>query len=152
MRDKENQIHAFYNVCCHHGTRICEATEGKFKNSIQCTYHAWTYGLDSKLIGAPFMKEVADFRWEDYPLRAAPIELLEGFIFVYLGFPGPPTRTGEEPEPFAKTYAPLIGRLSQWKMGELKTYKRISYDVKANRKYIFRISMSAITFSLFLIL
>ena len=130
LRDKENRIRAFYNVCRHRGTRICEAAEGKFKNSIQCSYHAWTYGLDGKLIGAPFMKEVADFRWDDYPLRAAPVELWEGFIFIYLGF--------QEPEPFNKTHAPLIGRLSQWKMDELKTHKRISYDVKSNWKYVFQ--------------
>jgi Rieske 2Fe-2S family protein len=61
LRDRENRIRAFYNVCRHRGTRICEVAEGKFKNSIQCTYHAWTYGLDGKLIGAPFMKEVEGF-------------------------------------------------------------------------------------------
>jgi Rieske 2Fe-2S family protein len=61
LRDKENQIRAFFNVCRHRGTRICEAAEGQFSNSIQCTYHAWTYGLDGKLIGAPFMKEVEIF-------------------------------------------------------------------------------------------
>lgn len=130
LRDRENQIRAFYNVCRHRGTRICEAAEGKFKNSIQCSYHAWTYGLDGKLIGAPFMKEVADFRWADYPLRAAPVETWEGFIFVYLGL--------DEPEPFSKTYAPLIGRLSQWNMDSLKSHKRISYDVKSNWKYVFQ--------------
>ena len=128
LRDKENQIRAFYNVCRHRSTRICEAAEGKFKNSIQCTYHAWTYGLDGKLIGAPFMKEVEDFRWEDYPLQAAPVELWEGFIFVHLGL--------GEPEPFAETYAPLIGRLSRWNMGSLASHKRIPYDVNSNWKYV----------------
>ena len=128
LRDRENQIRAFYNVCRHRGTRICEADEGQFSSSIQCSYHAWTYGLDGKLIGAPFMKEVEGFRWEDYPLRAAPIELWEGFIFVNLGL--------GEPEPFAKMYAPLIGRLSQWNMGELKSYQRVSYDLKSNWKYV----------------
>lgn len=136
LRDKEKQIRAFYNVCRHRGTRICKAAEGQFSNSIQCSYHAWTYGLDGKLIGAPFMKEVEGFRWDDYPLRAAPIELWEGFIFVHLGLPGLSAGTGEEPEPFAEMYAPLIGRLSQWNMGELKSHQRISYDLKSNWKYV----------------
>jgi Rieske 2Fe-2S family protein len=130
LRDQENQIRAFFNVCHHRGTRICEATQGRFSHNIQCSYHAWTYGLDGKLIGAPFMKGVKGFRWDDYPLRTAPVELCEGFIFVYLGL--------GEPEPFAKTYAPLIGRLSQWNMGSLTSHKRISYEVKANWKYVFQ--------------
>ena len=138
LRDKEMQIRAFYNVCRHRGTRICEADQGRFSSSIQCTYHAWTYGLDGKLIGAPFMKGVEGFSWEDFPLHAAPVELWEGFIFIHYGFPGVPARDGDEPEPFAEMYAPLIGRLSQWNMESLKSHQRISYDVKANWKYIFQ--------------
>ena len=138
LRDKEMQIRAFYNVCRHRGTRICEADQGRFSSSIQCTYHAWTYGLDGKLIGAPFMKDVEGFSWEDFPLHAAPVELWEGFIFIHYGFPDVPARDGDEPEPFAEMYAPLIGRLSQWNMESLKSHQRISYDVKANWKYIFQ--------------
>jgi len=138
LRDKENQIRAFYNVCRHRGTRICEAVEGQFSNSIQCSYHAWTYGLDGKLIGAPFMKEIEDFRWADYPLRAAPVELWEGFIFVYLGLPDQLAGAGDESKPFTETYTPLIGRLSQWNMSSLTSQKRISYDVKSNWKYVFQ--------------
>lgn len=130
LRDREGVVRALHNVCRHRGTRICEAAEGRFRSSIQCTYHAWTYGLDGKLIGAPFMKDVPGFRWEDYPLQAAPVELWEGFIFVHLG--------GPEPAPFAKTYAPLIGRLSQWNMGSLASHKRIAYDVASNWKYVFQ--------------
>ena len=45
-------VNAFYNVCRHRGTRLCTAPEGAFPNSIQCPYHAWTYDLDGRLIGA----------------------------------------------------------------------------------------------------
>ena len=138
LRDQEKQIRAFYNVCRHRGTRICEVAEGRFSNSIQCSYHAWTYGMDGKLIGAPFMKGVKGFRWEDYPLRAAPVELWEGFIFVHLGLPGQLAGAGDEHEPFMETYAPLIGRLRQWNMGSLRSHKRISYEVQSNWKYIFQ--------------
>ena len=128
LRDRENQIRAFYNVCRHRGTRICKSAEGQFSNSIQCSYHAWTYGLDGKLLGAPFMKDVEGFRWEEYPLRPAPVELWDGFIFIHLSL--------TEPEPFAETYAPLIGRFSRWNLGDLKSHQRIAYDVKSNWKYV----------------
>ena len=61
LRDRQDGVRVFYNVCRHRGTRICEAAEGRFSSSIQCSYHAWTYGLDGKLIGAPFMKDIPDF-------------------------------------------------------------------------------------------
>ncbi len=130
LRDKQGTVCAFYNVCRHRGTRICEAAEGRFSGSLQCSYHAWTYGLDGRLIGAPFMKEVKEFRWEDYPLRAAPVRIWEGLIFVYLGM--------DQPEPFEQTYAALVGRFQPWNMDALKSHRRVVYDVKANWKYIFQ--------------
>ncbi len=130
LRDRENQLRAFYNVCRHRGTRVCEEGEGRFSGSIQCSYHAWTYGLDGGLIGAPFMKEVEGFRREEYPLRAAPLKVWEGFVFVYLGMGGPAA--------FEETCAPLIGRFKQWNMDRLQPHQRIAYDVKSNWKYIFQ--------------
>lgn len=130
LRDKEGVVRAFYNVCRHRGTRICEEGEGRFRGSMQCTYHAWTYGLDGRLIGAPFMKDVKDFALNDHPLRAAPVSVWEGFIFVYLGL--------GEPKPFEETYAALIGRFKPWNMEALRSQRRISYDVKSNWKYIFQ--------------
>ena len=69
--DTTARVHAFHNVCRHRGTRLCTEASGAFAGSIQCPYHAWTYGLDGRLIGAPHMDEVPHFRKEDYPLHAS---------------------------------------------------------------------------------
>jgi Rieske 2Fe-2S family protein len=61
-RSQEGSIHAFHNVCRHRGTRLCTETAGTFAGSIQCPYHAWTYGLDGRLLGAPHMDDVPHFR------------------------------------------------------------------------------------------
>ena len=45
VRDRNDKLHAFYNVCRHRGTRLCEEERGH-AGAIQCPYHAWTYGLD----------------------------------------------------------------------------------------------------------
>ena len=59
---------------------MCEEAEGKFSKTIQCPYHAWTYSLDGKLIGAPLMKDVMDFNKEDYPLHGINLHVWQGFI------------------------------------------------------------------------
>src|SRR5437016_903842 len=50
IRDKSGEIHGFFNVCRHRGTRLIEHRAGGADNgrcgAIQCPYHAWTYGLD----------------------------------------------------------------------------------------------------------
>src|SRR6266705_1126270 len=68
IRDKDEEIHGFFNVCRHRGTRLIQDDKGRCA-AIQCPYHAWTYGLDGRLIGAPHMDEVPGFDKADYPLH-----------------------------------------------------------------------------------
>ena len=51
VRDKEDELRAFLNVCRHRGSLVCEGS-GR-RETLQCPYHAWTYGLDGRLITAP---------------------------------------------------------------------------------------------------
>src|SRR6266542_7002945 len=48
LRDRGGAVRAFFNVCRHRGTRLCEAPRGRLAGSIQCPYHAWTYALDGR--------------------------------------------------------------------------------------------------------
>jgi Rieske 2Fe-2S family protein len=127
IRDQKSQIRGFYNVCRHRGTRLCENENGHL-SAIQCPYHAWTYGLDGRLIGAPHMDEVPGFDKADYPLHPVNLALWEGFIFVHLA---------HEPMPLTEWFAPLAGKFSHWNMSILRPAKRIEYDVRANWKLMF---------------
>src|SRR6185436_7456177 len=77
-RSQSSSVRAFYNVCRHRGTRLCTEQAGVFAGSIQCPYHAWTYDLDGRLIGAPHMDEVPHFRKDTYPLHDVPAETWDG--------------------------------------------------------------------------
>ena len=127
LKDQSGERRAFYNVCRHRGTRLCEATHGKLSETIQCPYHAWTYALDGRLIGAPHMNEVAGFDKQDYPLHAAALGEWEGFLFVNLA---------PDARPLAEAFAPLIGRFARYNLASLKTVRRIEYEVHANWKLI----------------
>src|SRR6185295_17604930 len=81
--DRGGTIRGFYNVCRHRGTRLCEEERGH-SSTIQCPYHAWTYGLDGRLVGAPHMDEVPEFDRTQFSLRPVKLDLWEGFIFVNL--------------------------------------------------------------------
>src|SRR5579863_6628668 len=88
-RDSAGRVRAFYNVCRHRGSRMCEAASGHFQGAIQCPYHAWTYGLDGELKVARNMAEVAGFDRTQYPLKEAALASWEGFIFVNLDATAP---------------------------------------------------------------
>jgi glycine betaine catabolism A len=142
-RDQRSQVKGFYNVCRHRGTRLKEDACGH-ASAIQCPYHAWTYGLDGRLIGAPHMDEAAGFDKADYSLHAVNLALWEGFIFVNLADGGTRLRSEatarQAPGDFislGRRFTPLAGKFSHWNLPQLRSAKRIDYDVRANWKLIF---------------
>jgi Rieske 2Fe-2S family protein len=126
-RSASGDVHAFHNVCRHRGTRLCSDAAGAFPGSIQCPYHAWTYGLDGRLLGAPHMEEVPHFRKEDYPLHRVHTGLWDGHVFLNLA---------AAPPPLAAQLADLPDRFRPWRMDTLRLGRRIVYDVRANWKLI----------------
>jgi Rieske 2Fe-2S family protein len=126
-RDQPGDVRGFYNVCRHRGTRLCEERSGH-SSTIQCPYHAWTYGLDGRLIGAPHMDKVPGFARSEHSLHRVELGLWEGFIFVSLA---------EAPAPLEDFFAPLAGKFSHWNLPKLRSARRIEYDVRANWKLIF---------------
>jgi Rieske 2Fe-2S family protein len=129
VRGADGALRALFNICRHRGTRICSAASGRFSETIQCPYHAWTYTTDGRLIGAPHMQEVEGFRKQDYPLHAAALAEWEGFIFVNIA---------RDPLPFAEWFAPMLDRLSRFNLSGLKVGHRVEYEVAANWKLVFQ--------------
>jgi Rieske 2Fe-2S family protein len=127
VRDRAGTIRAFHNTCRHRGTRLCEKAAGRLSETIQCPYHAWTYALDGRLIGAPSVDAIDDFRKSDHSLFQAATHTWEGFLYV---------NVAERPEPFDLAYAPLIARFSRFNLPMLRVGHRIEYDVKANWKLV----------------
>jgi Rieske 2Fe-2S family protein len=149
VRDQQSTIHGFYNVCRHRGTRLREDQNGHV-SAIQCPYHAWTYSLDGRLIGAPHMDAVSGFDKADYSLHPINLEFWEGFIFVNLAKASTSTgnastrlraATARQAErggyiPLEEWFEPLAGKFSHWNLSKLRSAKRIEYDVCANWKLI----------------
>ncbi len=129
VRDKSGRLRAFFNICRHRGTRICREASGRFHDSIQCSYHAWTYALDGRLVGAPHMKEATEFDMKDYPLHEAGLAEWEGFLFV---------NVAEKPAPFDAAWAPLAGRFARFGLPGLAVGHHVVYQVNANWKLIFQ--------------
>ena len=123
------QVNAFYNVCRHRGTKLCTDEQGAFGRSIQCPYHAWTYDLDGRLIGAPHMEEVPHFQKDAYPLHRVHADVWDGHIFLNLSQATPRTSLQDQLGPLREKFVP-------WRMQDLRLGRRIVYDVKANWKLI----------------
>lgn len=52
VRDKQDQIRVFHNVCSHRGNELVWNAENVGAR-IRCLYHSWTYDLQGNLFGTP---------------------------------------------------------------------------------------------------
>ena len=127
VRDESGRIGAFYNVCRHRGTRLCEAGNGHLAKVIQCPYHAWTYALNGRLVGTPNIAEVEGFDRSDHPLHRIALERWEGFLFVNLS---------DSPPPLSDQLEPNATEFARYRMGDLRSTHRYEYDCDANWKII----------------
>jgi Rieske 2Fe-2S family protein len=128
LRAGAGDVRAFHNHCRHRGSRLCREASGTLGATIQCPYHAWTYGLDGALRAVPAMTEVSGFRTSDYPLHPVALEIWQGFVFISLA---------RQPQPFADALPALVGKFAHRKADELRSAHRKVYEVDANWKLIF---------------
>jgi glycine betaine catabolism A len=141
VRGRDAVLRAFYNVCRHRGCELVltgadapavpESTgsSGTFATGIRCPYHSWTYSLDGSLRSAPFLEEGEGFARADLPLHSVDVDTWGGFVFVRLATDG-------EGGPLLEQLGEGTRRLERYPWAELRTSRRIAYDVAANWKVI----------------
>jgi Rieske 2Fe-2S family protein len=83
LRSKDGGLHAFYNVCRHRGSRLCDEAAGRMKGAVKCPYHAWSYSFDGRLIGTPNVGKDEIDR-DALGLWPVCVETWQGFVFVHL--------------------------------------------------------------------
>jgi phenylpropionate dioxygenase-like ring-hydroxylating dioxygenase large terminal subunit len=125
VRDKDNEVRAFYNVCPHRATKLEKNSEGN-KKILQCGYHGWTFNLDGSLHKAPNFKNVDPFCAGEACLRSVRVEIEATMIFVNLD---------DGTAPLVASYGNFFEDLKQF--GFLKDLKKIRDKkriIKANWK------------------
>jgi len=80
VRDREDTLRAFLNVCRHRGSIICDGS-GR-RETLQCPYHAWTYGLDGRLITAPRAKREGGIESPELGLVQLRLDTWGPLVFV----------------------------------------------------------------------
>ncbi len=121
-RTQNDEIKAHLNVCRHRGSHICLEKKGNAK-AFTCPYHAWSFGLDGKLLSARYMSE--DFDKTENGLHPAHIELVGGLIFINLA---------EEPLSLTQMKNDLEDVFGQFGFDNMKLAKQKTYPINANWK------------------
>ncbi|PAZ11266.1 (Fe-S)-binding protein [Streptomyces sp. SA15] len=81
VRDDEEDVRAFHNVCRHRGARILNEERGSVGN-IVCGYHHWTYGVDGRLLHAE--SQAPGFDPKCFGLRSVHVRTVAGLVYICL--------------------------------------------------------------------
>ena len=96
LRQKDDSLRAFYNVCRHRGSRLVRTPplpdpeqpsatcSTSLSAGVVCPYHAWTYNLDGSLRAAPYVQFDSTCPKEGFSLVPVHLDTWGGFIFVNL--------------------------------------------------------------------
>lgn len=141
VRDRDGGLAAFFNVCSHRGAELvsaapepdaCGGRSGRFAGgALRCPYHAWTYELDGRLRGAPFLEFTERRARERFSLRSIPVAQWGGFVWINVaGADAPPARTLDE------QVAAVAKKVARYPLADLRIGRRIVYEVAANWKVL----------------
>ena len=126
-RARDGELRAFLNVCRHRGFPVAEGS-GK-RETIQCPYHAWTYGLDGSLRAAPRSEEEPHFPQDELGLCAVAVDTWGPFVFV---------NAGPDPEPLAEALGSMPAQVAELGLDvdNLRFYTRWEAELSANWKIV----------------
>lgn len=120
-------VRGFYNLCRHRGTRVVLEPRGTGAHSFLCPYHAWSYDLEGRLIGAPHTKALEAFDRAEHGLHPVRLERWGGFVWANLEPEGPS---------LAEALGPFFQQFARFPFAELRCGGRQTYEVEANWKIL----------------
>ncbi len=121
VRGKEGEVRAFHNVCRHRAARLVDGHQGNCGRNIVCPYHAWTYQLDGRLSGVPYLEQYEHFEKSEHGLTPVECASFGGFIFIRFRKGGPALDA---------YMAPLTEELSIYKTADMKPLRKIGERVR----------------------
>lgn len=123
-RDTEGVLRAFYNVCAHHGTRVCDGA-GKLEG-FTCPYHGWRYDLTGKLRAAPRAGRIEELAHKNLNLKPLPVKAWGPLVWIWLG--------AEDPPDMEQRMALLEARNHQLRFDGLQFVAQVVYTMDCNWK------------------
>lgn len=127
-RDKRGQIHVFLNACQHKGAKLLETCDPVKAARMTCPYHAWSFGLDGKLLAVARAETFANLDKSSRNLAELPAREHGGIIWAMLDRHAQPD------------FSPLVPELAQdldaLDLPRLHVYGRKRFDIAANWKLV----------------
>ena len=83
LRNKQNEIKVFHNVCSHRGVKLVSKS-GKINSLIRCPYHSWSYSLDGELKATPHIGGMNKHSADGFDKSKSNLKEIRSYIWLDL--------------------------------------------------------------------
>ena len=83
LRNKQNEIKVFHNVCSHRGVKLVSKS-GKINSLIRCPYHSWSYSLDGELKATPHIGGMNKHTADGFDKSKSNLKEIRSYIWLDL--------------------------------------------------------------------
>jgi choline monooxygenase len=137
IRDKNNELRVFHNVCSHRGMVLIHE-EGPVKNLIRCRYHSWSYDQQGELKSTPHIGGVGNASVDGFSCVGKGLKEVRsgqwmGVIFINLS--GVAESFDEYIKPLNQRWEALTGKGEIAKLKPAASSSRMNIDIKSNWKF-----------------
>jgi len=122
LRGEDGVVRSFHNACRHRASRLADGNQGNCGHRLVCPYHAWSYGLDGRLLRVPPWQGFEALDLSKHGLVPVEQEIWQGFIFVRFA-PGLPS--------VAEMMAPYAAEILPHRFEELQPQGRVTLRPRA---------------------
>ena len=127
VRDDQETLRAFHNVCRHRGSRVVPNSQGHCGHVMRCPFHGWTYSLDGRLKSVPRLQTFENLELSEHGLVPLELEAWQGLIFIRFEPGG---------EPVAKQLHAIEERVGSYRLAEMISLGEASVnEVRYNWKF-----------------
>ena len=136
LRDKNNKIRVFHNVCSHRGM-ILVKEECKLKNTIRCPYHSWSYNFNGELIATPHVGGMNIHETEGFIKSKSNLKEISTHVWMDLIFINVNKNKKdfeESIDPLEKQWSKFISKEDQKLIRHARDFGYFNMEVKSNWK------------------
>jgi len=136
LRNKQDEIKVFHNVCSHRGMLLVH-DEMEVQGALRCKYHSWSYSLDGELKGTPHFggigqQKVDGFMQCDHGLK--PVRSAVWMDVIFINLSGDAAEFDEYVKPLTGKWDSFLGNTGLERMRAAVNGKGLDIEVRSNWK------------------
>jgi len=137
LRDKENKVRVFHNVCSHRGFKLL-SEPCYLKNVLRCPYHSWSYDFEGKLVATPHIGGLNIHTSEKFDKSKSNLKEVRSNVWmdiIFVNINNNEVEFKEYVKPLEDRWSKFISKEDQHLLVYSRDYGYFSLDVKSNWKF-----------------